>query len=228
MRIFKNFEEALKEIERDIHEMGIQVRTATYQDKPAFEDKFTTLEIQNYSYTVLSLKDKDFILKFFGLDQKYATQEFLDRVSPPSNPGKSWLLRKNVWQPFLEPDGKFSYTYSERMSKSLYSVLRQLKIDPNSRQLYIPIYDPTLDPTRMGTRRIPCSLGYHLLKRKEKLNMTYFMRSCDFYTHYGYDLWLAATLLEWIADQTEEFPGSLTHIISSLHIYKKDAKPGVF
>ena len=59
-RIFENMTEALNEIERDIMEMGIQVWPRSMQNKDVRNDEnFSTLEVQNYSFSILNLSDKD-------------------------------------------------------------------------------------------------------------------------------------------------------------------------
>ena len=55
-RIFENMTEALNEIERDIMEMGIQVWPRSMQNKDVRNDEnFSTLEVQNYSFSILNL-----------------------------------------------------------------------------------------------------------------------------------------------------------------------------
>ena len=226
MRIFVNFKEALNEIERDLAEMGIDVYPETMQDKVVKGNSdYATKELQNYCYTVHNALNS--ILQL-NPSQPWADAEFEERIYPKKiNPGRAWEHRKEVWAEFLH-DGRFAYTYNGRMYFQLRTIIHELRQHPNSRQLYLSIWDPSIDPKQLGGQsRVPCSLGYLIQQREGKINLTYTMRSCDFHTHLQNDLYLATRLMEYIADAVEVQPGNLTHFIGSLHVYAKDVK-GVF
>lgn len=239
MRIYINAEEMIEETKRDLAEMGIVVRPATMQDKyikgnPDYE----TRELQNYSYCLLDAKSQEIP----GVSQPWADAEFRERVTDPwvrcpdgkgypkfINPGKAWELRKEVWTEYLH-EGKMAYTYNELLwnNDQLTKVINRLKEDPDSRQLWISLWDPEKDPNFLGgVSRVPCSLGYGLQVRDGKLNLHYVMRSCDFATHFRNDVYLAIKFLEWVAEKTGYPVGSFTHTIFSLHVYNKDVE-GVF
>lgn len=240
MRIYINAEEMIEETKRDLAEMGIVVRPATMQDKyikgnPDYE----TRELQNYSYCLLDAKSQDIP----GVIQPWADAEFLERVTDPflrapdgklsephfPNPGKAWELRKEVWTEYLH-EGKMAYTYNELIwnNDQVTKVINRLKEDPDSRQLWISLWNPDKDPDFLGgVSRVPCSLGYGLQVRDGKLNLHYVMRSCDFATHFRNDVYLAIKFLEWVAEKTGYPVGSFTHTIFSLHVYNKDVE-GVF
>lgn len=240
MRIYINAEEMIEETKRDLAEMGIVVRPATMQDKyvkgnPDYE----TRELQNYSYCLLEAKSQDIP----GVIQPWADAEFLERITDPFlrapdgelsephflNPGKAWELRKEVWTEYLH-EGKMAYTYNELIwnNDQVTKIINRLKEDPDSRQLWISLWNPDKDPDFLGgISRVPCSLGYGLQVRDGKLNMHYVMRSCDFATHFRNDVYLAIKFLEWVAEKTGYPVGSFTHTIFSLHVYNKDVE-GVF
>ena len=240
MRIYVNAEEMVEETKRDLAEMGIVVRPATMQDKyikgnPDYE----TRELQNYSYCLLDAKSQDIP----GVIQPWADAEFEERVTDPwerdglgyphhatyLNPGKAWELRKEVWTEYLH-EGKMAYTYNELIwnNDQVTKVINRLKEDPDSRQLWISLWNPDKDPDFLGgVSRVPCSLGYGLQVRDGKLNLHYVMRSCDFATHFRNDVYLAIKFLEWVAEKTGYPVGSFTHTIFSLHVYNKDIE-GVF
>ena len=240
MRIYINAEEMIEETKRDLAEMGIVVRPATMQDKyvkgnPDYE----TRELQNYSYCLLEAKSQDIP----GVIQPWADAEFLERITDPFlrapdgelsephflNPGKAWELRKEVWTEYLH-EGKMAYTYNELIwnNDEVTNIINRLKEDPDSRQLWISLWNPDKDPDFLGgVSRVPCSLGYGLQVRDGKLNLHYVMRSCDFATHFRNDVYLAIKFLEWVAEKTGYPVGSFTHTIFSLHVYNKDVE-GVF
>lgn len=226
MRIYQNFGEALSEIKRDLAELGIKTHSRTYQDKNIADDpEFTTLELNNYIYTVSHPR-----LSNLNPTQPWANVEFFERVSDKSmNPGLAHRERPEVWDQFLEEDGKFSYTYSERLGDyfQIGHIIDGIRRDPDSRQLYITIWNPK-DVVRIGAEiRIPCSLGYYFKMVQGKLDMTYLQRSADFVTHLENDIYLAFCLQRHIAIAADVLPGNFTHWIGSLHIFKKDVG-GVF
>lgn len=240
MRIYINAQEMIEETKRDLAEMGIVVKPATMQDKYIKGDpNYETRELQNYSYCLLDAKSQDIP----GVTQPWADAEFEERVTDPFlrspegelsepnflNPGKAWELRKEVWTEYLH-EGKMAYTYNELIwnNDQVTKIINRLREDPDSRQLWISLWNPDKDPDFLGgISRVPCSLGYGLQVRDGKLNLHYVMRSCDFATHFRNDVYLAIRFLEWVAEKTGYPVGSFTHTIFSLHVYNKDVE-GVF
>jgi len=234
MRIYQNLKEAIKETERELVEMGVEVLPETMQDKETNEDEHLTKELQGYGYIITSHLRRDETFIELGGDLRYAVKEFEERIdSHWINPGEAYLTRKGTWEEFLHK-GKFSYTYNERFREQLVQVIEELRLRPNTRQAVVTIYDRHQDLNNMGgIARIPCSMHYQFLRRKrngqEVLDCIYIMRSCDFYTHFIYDVWLAMRLQEFLAGTLGIEPGNFTHFVGSLHAYKKDYETkGVF
>jgi len=70
---------------------------------------------------------------------------------------------------------------------------------------------------------------YQFYIRDNKLHMIYTMRSCDFLTHFIYDVYFSIFLQSYVADNLNLNMGTFTHFIGSLHAYKKDmAERGIF
>jgi len=226
MRLYDNFKEAFGEVARDIVEMGIKVNPKTYQDK-VIEGKteFETLEVQNYIYTVINPKLTD-----LNPIQPWADQEFEERISCEAvNPGEAWKTRPEVWTEFLNKDNKFHYTYNERIRRldQLDRIIERLNLDSDSRQCFLSIWDAFDIFNLGGSGRIPCSLGYLFQIRGGALNMTYLMRSCDFFTHFTNDAYLALKLQHYVAMRLGIPVGQFTHWMASLHMYRKDSG-GIF
>ena len=225
MRIYKDCKELISEIYRDVFEMGTEVATDTMQNKVIKDNPdFLTKEIINYSYCLMSL---DKVENLFLADDRmplYCRVELEARVSPYyQNPGGAFLCREDVWKPFLNRYAKFDYTYNERIRKQLEQILDELSARPNTRQAILSIWDPNIDIENLGgIKRVPCSIYYQFLIREGRLNIIYNMRSCDVVTHFGVDVWLAYSLMTWVANYLEIQPGYLYHNITSLHCYKKD------
>lgn len=208
-------------------EMGIRVHPNTWQDKIVKDNPdFDTLELQNYIYTVVE-PDSGHLTP----TQPWAGVELVERLygQGEANPGMAWRERIDLWAQFIQKeDGKFSYTYDERLHFQYDMVVRELKKNPDSRQLFLAVWDPDIDIFRIGgAKRVPCSLGYLVQAREGMLHMTYLMRSSDFITHFQNDVWLAVCTQRWMANQVQLRMGRFTHYIGSLHIFKKDGE-GVF
>jgi len=231
-RIFENLKEAISEIERDIIEMGIKVHTATMQNLVVKDnDDYSTLEVQNYSFTILDTSDKDIM----NDDLEWCNAEFKERVSGEQmNPGYAWKIRESTWTPFLR-EGKMDYTYAARFAKGkpsftqIEAVIKILKEDPDSRQAIIHMHmleDVNKATNMVNPIRVPCSMYYQFMIRRGKLDVIYNMRSSDFYMHFKNDIWLADELRKYIA-KAINIPCGLFHMnVGSLHIYKNYGHAG--
>ena len=222
-RIFENLKEAVNEVERDIHEMGITAHPHTMQNKNVEnDDNYTTKEIRNYSFAILDLSKKDKELDAINLE--WCQEEFRERVMDENefcNPGEAWNLRADVWTEFLDKNGQFEYTYNQRINQDgqLNRVIEELKVNPDSRQCIIMIHNPR-DKVFMKKKRIPCSLSYQFMVRDGKLDIIYNMRSSDFNTHFRNDIWLADELRRYVGKAIDVPSGLLYLNIASLHVYK--------
>ncbi|RPI82621.1 MAG: hypothetical protein EHM34_06640 [Nitrosopumilales archaeon] len=227
MRIFKDFIEAHKEIEREIKHNGIVYQSNTVQDKDVEENEnFLTKELIGYSFLVRN-PDTESYISFLELNRKWLADEFIERISQSLvNPGKAWMSRENMWKEFLEDDGTFSYTYSERIGRQIEDVISLLENVPFTRHAIITIYNSEIDNLRRdGKRRVPCSMYYNLFLRDEgglKLHLIYNIRSNDFVNHFPYDIVLARNLQEYIAMRVDVPIGDFIYQGGSLHVFHKD------
>jgi hypothetical protein len=170
---------------------------------------------------------------------------------PPSS--EWWPYTQAGHQEHTDSRGKFSHTYPERFWPKtantgrgdwrmdatgvehapihqgirfaygdLDDVVVQLGDSPYTRQAYLPVWFP--EDTGAGmNQRVPCTLGYHFLIRRGKINVTYLIRSCDFVRHFADDVYMAARLLQWMAGELEQWKiGTLTMWIGSFHIFAPD------
>lgn len=116
---------------------------------------------------------------------------------------------------FLSPRHGIRFEYGD-----LDDLVSLLKNRPLTRQAYLPIWFPEdLHAANVRGQRVPCSLGYHFLKREGRLKITYYIRSCDFRRHFRDDVYMAGRLCQWVADRVGAVPGNLVMHISSLHIF---------
>lgn len=229
-RIFTTAKEAYEELRRSLKEMqSVEYQSETYQDKDVKnKDEFMTKEMWSIDFKITDIDSRKELVDEYDLSEEYIIQEFKDRISPEClNPGNSWECRKDVWEKFLEEDGRFSYTYNGRIRASLKRVVQELKDKKNTRQAIIPIFWPKDVHNAGGKSRIPCSMYYQFLIRKDKLHIIYNMRSCDLGTHLLYDIYLAMDIQTFVADLVDVDTGTFNMHIGSLHSFKRDLE-GVF
>lgn len=233
MRIFANPIEAVKEVERDLFEMGIEIQSHTVQDQNVDNNSdYMALELMGHSYMVTAWTEESLkeMVKYLQGNMDWCNWEFAERISVLCiNPGEAWKLRKEIWSQYLH-NGKFAYTYNERYKTQLHQVMSELRMRPNTRQAVITVYDKHDDSKSIGGyARVPCSMYYHFMIRNGALNCIYYQRSCDFLKHFVHDVYLTIRLQEWIASDLGISTGYFIHNIGSLHAFKKDLnKRGIF
>lgn len=236
-RVYSSCCEMISEEVRNIVERGVEVSLKTYQDKNIENNlDYITKEIIGETFTITNTKDYEEMYEYFEkkfkvkLPKEWADSEFLERISTDNiNPGTAYLKRKDLWEQFLKNDGKFHYTYNERISPFLNDIIKELKRDTNTRRAYLSIFDPNKDFANLNLGgRITCSLGYQFLIRKiqgkDKLHIIYMIRSNDVFNHFINDVYLAIKLQRYVAEKLNIEPGYFTMFISSFHAYYKDLK----
>ncbi len=229
MRIFSSFTEMLDEVVRDVWTRGQVSFDPTVQGKLVERNDYEMLELVPYDYTV-SAKASDIREMVKRAAQHFPSYEdtaarldklFFDRIAGYSNPEPT-IQQRPYWRELMEPNGKFSYSYAERLSNHEH-YLDALKRNKSMRGCFISIWDASKDFSNVGSgRRVPCSIGYHLLIRKGELSLIYFMRACDLARHFASDVYLAREFQAMAAEYVGAEIGTFTHFISSLHVYKKD------
>lgn len=232
MRIYSSSYELMSEMGRELNSYGQTVKPKTYQNKNIEgNEDFVTKEIICQQYCLTSLQDPTWLF-FYSRSREWADAEFQERIDTSDiiNPGKAWELRKDLWEQFLV-NGKFDYTYNERIIHVIKPLIRLLKDENDTRKAVLPIFNGDmygLDTDWYdGSRRIPCSMYYDFLirqngKGEKVLHICYHQRSSDFVTHFGNDVYLAWRLMEYVAKEVGVKPGYLYHTIDSLHTYQKD------
>lgn len=225
MRIYANAYELMSEIFREVWEMGIIAHPNSMQNMDVKgNEEFSTREITNYSYCLTTTHKENFLFFTDARSKDWADAEFEERISATYvNPGEAWKIRRELWEQFLDEKGRFDYSYNNRMFLSLNTAIRELRVNKDSRQAIVNVWDPQIDPPNLGgIRRVPCSMYYQLLYRDGQLNIVYNQRSADVVTHFGNDVYLAWKLMQHVASEINVSPGFLFHNIGSLHAYKKD------
>jgi hypothetical protein len=106
-------------------------------------------------------------------------------------------------------------------------VIDLLEREPFTRQAFLPIWFPE-DTGTVHNERVPCTIGYHFIRRGDYFHVVYFIRSCDFIRHFRDDLYMACRKLFWALESLKErdpakwknvVPGYFSMHITSLHCF---------
>lgn len=112
----------------------------------------------------------------------------------------------------------------------LSEMIHMLAEEPTTRQAYLPIWFPE-DTAYANKGRKPCTLGYHFIMRNGLLDITYHIRSCDFYRHFDDDVYMAVRLAIHVLQSCRLINpevwnrvelGELVMNITSLHMFESD------
>lgn len=150
--------------------------------------------------------------KYAGHDKPTYTAEDYQKIMLEGHPDKPL------------PHWGIKYEYGD-----LNDLVDLLAHDPLTRQAYLPIWFP--EDTGGGSKRAPCTLGYHFIMRNGFLDITYYIRSCDFLRHFRDDVFLTHALAGWVWHQLRECGdpvwkdvqlGRFTMHITSLHVFAND------
>lgn len=146
--------------------------------------------------------------------------EFLNLDPPLMYKYKPELFSKHY---DLLEDGRMQYTYSNRFVEfsQFVNIYKKLKDNPNSKRCVSMIFTPyDTSPDRSD---VPCTLGESYIQRDGKLNMTFFMRSWDFFGGFKtYDFALQSFIQQSFCSWLGFQPGDLGVYVTSLHYYNRD------
>jgi thymidylate synthase len=245
-----DFEYAYKELAGRLLRQGARVVEPPHQMSHLRDDpKWTTVELLNeiLDYPIpVTISELQHEVK---PNLPWAEEHFQERVSgEPLNPPPSherWPYAQSSNQDHME-GGKFSHTYPERMWPKeagdggnqglryalgdLNDLVELLAEKPLTRQAYLPIWFPEDLTAAKWSLRVPCTLGYHFMAREGKLDITYFIRSCDFVRYFRDDVYMACRLAQWVVDELQAphvipiglVPGTLTMHTVSMHCFAGD------
>ena len=258
MKKFGRFNDVIKWTAEQMYDYSYVVHTERWQGKDIKEDpKYSMIETLNLSFSCQMNPDLKVIGEQIKPNFEWADEHFEERVSgtalnpPPSHERWPYAQKNNAEFGGLQ---KFSHTYPERIwgkygeqgSKEQISgctlkgiryhygdfadVINLMVREPFTRQAFLPIWYPE-DTGSVHGERVPCTIGYHFIRRHDYLHVVYYIRSCDFFRHFRDDIYLCARKVFWLIEQCKKKdyetwkdvkPGMLTMHITSLHAWASE------
>lgn len=166
-------------------------------------------------------------LRKMGETGQYYDHNYMERMWAR---GLTFSTLEPMEATFLGPDGEelgskeipVPFTGYRFDVGDLGDVVNLLKQEPSTRQAYLPIWFPE-DTGVTSAQRVPCTLGYYFIRKNGKLEMTYFLRACEWYRHFRNDVYLAIRLQQWVAEQVEMEAGQFTMHVGNMHLFRGDA-----
>lgn len=122
---------------------------------------------------------------------------------------------------YAEDDGKFHGSYGTRTDGQYQVMVDRLKKDPESRQAVVTIWNPERDMLEKK-RDYPCTILHQFRVRKNRLNMSVYMRSNDVWLGAAYDFFQFTRVQIAIASILGIEPGTYGHHVGSLHVYESN------
>jgi len=258
MKAFGNFRDVIDWTSEKMYDTCYEVHTEKWQGKDIKQDdRFAMIEILNHSFTCQVSPDLDTLRDQIKPNVTWADEHFEERVGgiplnpPPSHQRWPYAQKNNA-----EFGGvtKFSHTYPERIWPKygeldsetwndktelegirfkygdFMDVVNLMEKEPFTRQAFLPIWFPE-DTGVVHKERVPCTIGYHFIRRFDWIHVVYYIRSCDYFRHFRDDIYLCARKLLWLLGHLKERdqetwghvkPGMLTMHICSLHAFKHE------
>ena len=249
MKTFQKPSQAIKWAKEKLIDYGYVVQTERWQGITSPDDMWETL---NTSFSMFVPGTLQELREEVRPNLPWADDHFEERIGgQPLNPPPS-----NEWWPFNQKknaqfkiEEKFSHTYPERLWPKFASeepdstmfgirynygdfgdVIDLLQREPFTRQAFLPLWFPE-DTGSVHGERVPCTIGYHFMRRSDYLHIVYYIRSCDYLRHFRDDIYMACRKVFWVLEKLKERnpeswgnvkPGLFTMHITSLHCFNKE------
>lgn len=160
-----------------------------------------------------------------NLSRKIAAVEAIQLIGGFCDDDKGGLIERNAPQLLkyadVTPDGSYRLWggYGRRIGSQLIDALGKIRLDQNTRQAVIQLWDPTSDNTAYKSD-YPCTLSLQIRVHMGRLCMMTTMRSNDAWMGLPYDLFQFTQLQLSIATILNMVPGPYTHFVGSMHLYQ--------
>lgn len=174
-------------------------------------------EILGVQMTVESALLNSFYSPARDLNYKFSVAEWLWIWYGRDDVASISKYNKQIAQ-FSDNGEWFDGAYGPRVVNQWLTVGNILKVDPDSRQAIIQIFQPPQE----RTKDVPCTVSFQMFVRNGELHGIVVMRSSDVWLGLPYDFFNFAQLLNTMAAQLGYDIGSLTYQLGSSHLYESN------
>lgn len=179
-----------------------------------------TKVIYNVGFYLNNPTDNIISHEFRRFNEEYAKYEFNWYLS--GNKNATEISKKaKIWKNHMDEFGNVhsNYGYQWNRNNQLNQIIEKLKLNNNSRQAVITIYDgKEFDKYKYDT---PCTLSIHFQIIEKKLCMTVNMRSNDIWFGFCNDQYCFSNLQLMVSEKLNLPIGWYYHFASNMHLYEK-------
>lgn len=179
-----------------------------------------TLALFDECFKIINPMDNVITTKIRKFSKSYAEKEWEWYLS--GNPNAEEISKHaKIWLNHMDENGNVqsNYGWQWKREEQLSKVLEKLKVNPNSRQAVVSIYDgKEIHNYKYDT---PCTTTIQFQIVNKKLNMTVCMRSNDIWFGFCNDQYMFSNLLNYACAILEIEMGTYTHFAANLHLYNK-------
>ena len=181
-----------------------------------------TKALFNVGFTIVNPMDNHITCKQRNWKWDYANAEWEWYLSGDRNIkklGKLYGKVPEIWKRMADENGDVNsnYGWQWQRNKQLAKVIDILRINPNTRQAAVSIYDAKeISTYKYDT---PCTYAVQFTIIDDKLNMCVTMRSNDLWYGFCNDQYCFSRLQLMVADRLEIKLGTYYHFAHNLHLY---------
>jgi thymidylate synthase len=181
-----------------------------------------TKALFNVGFTIENPMDNHIDCKQRDWKQSYAEAEWQWYLSGDRNIKKLGELYGKVpeiWKRMADDNGNVNsnYGWQWERNKQLARIIDMLRINPNTRQAALSIYDAK--EMKSYKHDTPCTYAVQFTIVDDKLNMCVTMRSNDLWYGFCNDQYCFSRLQLLVADELEIRLGTYFHFAHNLHLY---------
>lgn len=190
-----------------------------------------TIELPHTFFTIKNPKQRWILSRNPSINPAFSIAELVWIMNGRND--SKFLNYWNTRLPNYAGKGKKYYgAYGYRLRKNfgidqIKYAYQTLKNNPESRQVVLQIWDPSLDlPKRNGIPRnadIPCNITSLIKVRNNRLDWTQILRSNDIFLGLPYNILQFTSIQEILAGWLKIEVGEYNQLSDSLHLYIKDS-----
>jgi len=209
-KVFRNANEAYEYVHDQILQNGV-----TFGDTKA---------LFNVGFYITDPKDRKIINKERKWNKEYAEAEwqwYLSGDPKVETLGDIYGKVPEIWKRMADEKGKVNsnYGYQWERNKQLDNVLAMLKINPETRQAAISIYDGKEIHDGNYTHDTPCTYAIQFTIVNNRLDMCVTMRSNDLWYGFCNDQYQFSKLQDLMAFRLNIETGVYYHFAHNMHLY---------